>query len=306
MRLDRALTLYFARLLYGLSRRASGCGVPILMYHSISSAAEHGVTPYYRTVTTPEVFALQMRLLAESGYEVLTLSQALARLSASRRVEDGTHTGKPLNTSFKRAPVVVTFDDGFRDFYTTAFPIMERHGFKATVFLSTAFIGGRFLTGGECLGIREIQELSAQGIEFGSHTVNHPQLRDLARSEVLAELVVSKGEIENIVSQEVTSFSYPFQFPEEDRVFVRELGDLMTAAGYRSGVTTAIGTASRDDDPRFLKRLPVNGCDDAALLRAKLSGEYDWMHSVQLTSKHLRALGGKRTHGRVGRIIRGR
>ena len=82
--------------------------------------------------------------------------------------------GKPLAA---RA-VVITFDDGFRDFYTAAFPVMQEHQFTATVFLPTAFIGEdrRSFKGAECLTWEEVRRLRRAGVQFGSHTVNHPRL----------------------------------------------------------------------------------------------------------------------------------
>ena len=99
--------------------------VPILMYHSVSDAAEPGKNPYYQTVTSPRAFAQQMAFLAERGYTVLNLEEALDCVGG-RSCEK---------------PVVITFDDGFEDFYRNAFPILSEHGFSATMFLPTAHIG---------------------------------------------------------------------------------------------------------------------------------------------------------------------
>jgi peptidoglycan/xylan/chitin deacetylase (PgdA/CDA1 family) len=187
-----------------------------------------------------------------------------------------------------RRQVVVTFDDGFRDFYTTAYPILEKFGLKATVFLSSGLIGKTFLTGRECLNEEEILELVARGIEFGSHTVNHPQLKSLSRDEIIYELADSKKMIEGITGSQVSLFSYPYRFPEEDGAFIRNLGSLLIEAGYSAGVTTSIGLSSVSNKALFLRRLPINDCDDRKLFRAKLEGGYDWLYSGQLTYKKLR------------------
>ncbi len=74
--------------------------------------------------------------------------------------------------------MVITFDDGFADFYTNAFPLLNRYGFSATVYLPTAYIGksAREFKGVECLTWDQVRALDRAGVEFGSHTVSHPQL----------------------------------------------------------------------------------------------------------------------------------
>lgn len=276
-RLDRWLTLSVAAPLHGGHGVPRVGAIPILMYHSIAEDVDGDVGPYYRTVTRPATFRRQMALLRQLGFQGLTLSQAL-RL---REAGDG--------PSGPRRPVVITFDDGFQDVISTAFPALQAEGFNATVFLSTAHLGTRFLNGRPCLRCGEVRELARQGVEFGSHTVHHPQLANLPMDAVSRELVVSKRRIEDLIGAEVASFSYPYRFPEEDRRFVRSLGALLNEHGYRAGVTTSIGVSGPRHDSLFQPRLPVNDGDDHALLEAKLAGAYDWLHGAQLASKRLRA-----------------
>ena len=91
--------------------------------------------------------------------------------------------------------VVLTFDDGYRDFYTEAFPVLRSYGFTATVFLPTAYIDGKRpgLRDKEHLTWDHARELSAAGISFGSHTVNHPELRELGWSEIEFETPPLQG-----------------------------------------------------------------------------------------------------------------
>lgn len=293
MRLDRFLTQYIFVPLKGLSRGTYGLEIPILMYHSIAMDVDDNVHPYYRTVTTPETFEMHMEFLSQSGYEVLTLSEAVLLLQgvSDQRIQQ-TLLASELRKSPDplRRPVVVTFDDGFRDFYTIAFPILEKFGFKATVFLTSGLIDRAFLNGRECLRAGEIRELAEKGIEFGSHTVNHPQLNRLSSLEIAHELAGSKVSIENITGSKVSLFSYPYRFPEEDEEFTRKLSDLLIEQGYSAGVTTVIGLSRSGDTPLFLRRLPINDCDDRQFLRAKLDGGYDWLQKCQLTYKRLRAM----------------
>jgi peptidoglycan/xylan/chitin deacetylase (PgdA/CDA1 family) len=246
------------------------------MYHAISDDGE-SVHPYYRTNTSPSVFALQMQQLRELGYSTISLDEAVKTIKADR-VSDG------------RA-VVITFDDGYRDFYTYAAPVLTACGFTATMFVPTAHINDvatRF-KGRDCLTWSEIQELQSLGMQFGSHTVSHPQLHDLEDSQVEREVAESKDAMEQRLGRGVESFAYPYAFPETDKVFVGKLRRWLIAAGYRNGVCTMIGRADASNNPLFLKRLPVNSCDDHELFAAKLAGAYDWLARPQYVLKRFKA-----------------
>ena len=97
------------------------------MYHSISEEIEDLVRPYYRVTTSPRRFAMHMRWLKDNHYDVISLSDAVDRLAAGKLGSDRS--------------VVLTFDDGFQAFQTAAWPVLQTLGFRATVFLPTAFIG---------------------------------------------------------------------------------------------------------------------------------------------------------------------
>lgn len=292
MRIDRFFTLYFSRPAMRLFCRSNVMQIPILMYHSISNHLDDHLHPYYRTVTTPERFEQQMFFLSQSGYRVLTLSEAVRLLQekSSSNISSLKKPTPPISLNFERPLVVISFDDGLQDFYSTAYPILDRFGFKATVFLTSSLINKNFLTGRECLREIEIRELAAKGIEFGSHTVSHPQLKGLSRNEIVHELANSKKMIEDIIGFPVSLFSYPYRFPEEAQIFTQMFGMLLVNQGYSVGVTTIIGTAKTKDNPLFLKRLPVNDCDDIRFFQAKLEGAYDWLHTVQLIYKKFRAM----------------
>jgi peptidoglycan/xylan/chitin deacetylase (PgdA/CDA1 family) len=268
LRLDRFMTLYYFRPLRELGS-GKGTAIPILMYHSISEAHE-AAHPYYRVNTSPKMFADQMRFLAAQGYRTITLQELT--------------NNEPVGKS-----VVITFDDGFSDFYFNANPILKEHGFRATVFLVTASVGESF-NGRRCLDWGQIRELYAAGVTFGSHSHTHRQLRYLDRSAIVEELRRSKGTIEDKLGCAVIDFSYPYRFPEENREFKGLISEELTNAGYARCVTTIIGRYRSGDDPMLIKRLPVNSSDDASFLDAKLNGSYDWLHVAQVAIKRLRGL----------------
>jgi len=273
-RFDRMATLCLSFPLARLLGPREGTRVPILMYHSISDNLFGMSHPYYHINTTPEVFSQQIRWLRYAGYRTIEL----------REVWTGLQGGKDMSKT-----VVITFDDGYRDFYTEGFEVMKQCGFSATIFLATDRIQDtsfRF-EGADYLTWKEVRELHAEGISFGSHTVTHPDLRSLGPDQIEYELGRSKEVIEQQLGAPVESFSYPFAFPEEDQSFARFLEGLMENLGYDAGVSTILGRARRKNNRFFLPRLPVNSWDDAHLMRAKLEGGYDWLHWPQLLKKSI-------------------
>jgi len=275
-RLDRLATLYFVSPLRRLLSDR-GSSIPILMYHSILEDDESGVHGYYRTATSPKAFAQQMEQLHQAGYRTCSLAEAVAQL--------GSESGIGAKS------VVITFDDGYRDFYLNAFPVLSRFGQKATMFLPTAYIGESPIEfkGKECLTWAEVRELEKHGILFGSHTVTHPQLATLDRRAIEKEIVDSKKAIEEKTGSVVHSFAYPYAFPQSNGEFKGMLRELLQGAGYRNGVCTMVGRAGCRSEPLFMERLPINSLDDEALLEAKLTGGYDWVSRPQSASKALHA-----------------
>ena len=276
---DRFLTLYFFGPISHLSKPKGG-RIPILMYHSISDDPEAGY-PYYWINTSPRRFAEHMRFLSDNQYKIISFSDAAGMIGSSGAAQES------ITSSFHPAVearyVVLTFDDGYQDFYTEAFPILKRYGFTATVFLPTGFIAEETLLfkGKKCLRWGEVCELASSGVQFGSHTVNHSELRNLTWDKVEYEVRKSKEVLEDRVGLAMDSFSYPYAFPEEDRRFTTRFRNLLMESGYANGATTIIGTARKGNDRLFLKRIPTNSNDDLVLLQAKLDGGYDWVKEIQ-------------------------
>jgi hypothetical protein len=110
-------------------------------------------------------------------------------------------------------------------------------------------------------------------------------LHDVDDEQLKFELRASKEDIEQRTGVGVSSFCYPYAFPEHDQSFCRRLREVLRLCGYTAGVSTIVGTLRARDEVFWLPRLPVNECDDGRLLRAKIEGGYDWIHSLQYLSK---------------------
>lgn len=276
IRFDRTGTLYLAAPLLGVLARGREGKIPILMYHSVADEDESALQPYYWIATTPAQFLQQMTLLHERGYRTASLASAVGLLQDGRGTVERT--------------VVITFDDGYRNFCRHAFPVLERFGFTATMFLPTASIGDRpeVFNRRECMTWGDVRELRQRGISFGSHTVTHPQLHGLDPDRIREEVLRSRQTIEDKTGCAVDSFAYPYAFPQTDAAFKAMLRAILEESGYRYGVCTQIGRAGAASDPLFLERLPVNSADDPKLLQAKLAGAYDWVGGLQSLAKRVR------------------
>lgn len=173
----------------------------ILMYHQIGTYTPaqdpHGIS------VTPDAFAQQMAHLNDAGYSVVRLSEAVATLR-----NGGTLPSKA---------VAITFDDGYRDNYTHAWPVLKQYGFAATIYLVPAHIGGAAMWDGEVgaghplMNWDEIREMQGGLIEFGSHTRTHADLNAVTIEQARDEICTSKRLLEDGLGQPVTTLAYPYE-----------------------------------------------------------------------------------------------
>ncbi|HKV02154.1 MAG TPA: polysaccharide deacetylase family protein [Ktedonobacteraceae bacterium] len=169
-------------------------------------------------------------------------------------------------------PVVLTFDDGFADFFTEAFPILQQYNFVATLYVATGFIGStsRWLQReGEAtrpmLTWDQLTEISASGIECGGHSHRHHQLDTLPLAEARDEIARSKWLLEGHLGQEVSTFAYPHGYHSTTiKRLVRELG-------YTSACTVKNEVSSVATDPFAIARLTMGADTGLDALAALLS-----------------------------------
>lgn len=216
--------------------------VPILNYHRIAS---DGPASLARYCTTPEAFRAQMRWLRRHGYHAVT-SADLVRHIASRQ---------PL----RGRPVMLSFDDGYLDFHGAAWQILQAHDFTAEVFITTDHVGdaAQWDAGhgapAALMGWREIRDLAAEGIRFGSHMASHSHMNPLSSRAIVREAALSRALIERATGAPCLAVAAPFG--EASDRFVR----IARQCGYRLGVTVEPGFAHLDGDPLRLPRIEVLG-----------------------------------------------
>lgn len=223
----------------------------ILTYHKVGPKFDLGITHQSQSQ-----FYTQLKNLKDEGFSSFSLEQ-------------------PYNSE-KELPqksFAITFDDGYENIYTCAFPVLQELGYTATVFIVSGFIGkynswdfnfGR--KGFKHLGWEQIKEMVKYGISFGSHTVNHPDLSKLDRKYVEYELRNSKQTLEEKLGQEVKFLSYPFgkyNFSIQGEV---------KRAGYQNAFTLYPNGSAKIFDPFAIKRIGVYRFDTTLSLKIKLEG----------------------------------
>ncbi len=251
--------------------------VPILMYHSISCNAS---SRFRQFTVSPALFAEQMAYLHQQAYTPITVTQYV-RAQFQRETELPEH------------PIVLTFDDGFADFLTAALPVLTQYNFAATLYVSTAFVGGtsRWLRREEETGRlmltweqlaeisscgiecgahshnhRQLDIISSCGIECGAHSHNHRQLDTLPNPAAWDEIMQSKKLLEDHLRQEIFSFAYPFGYQSaQARQLVRE-------AGYTSACAVKHQMSSENDEAFSLARLMVSADTNMEEYVALLTG----------------------------------
>jgi len=222
--------------------RETTAQLPILMYHRIASEGPPALARYR---TSPEAFADQMRCLRRHGYHAVTSADIAHHLASGQ--------------SFRGRPVLITFDDSYRDFHDAAWPILRAHDFTAEVMVVTDLVGkaaewdAEYGPPAALMGWPEIQTLATEGVRFGSHMATHSHMVELASSEVALEAARSKALLERALGEPCLSIAAPFG--EASDRFVRIVRD----CGYKVGFTVDPGMTSLANDALRLPRIEVQG-----------------------------------------------
>lgn len=238
--------------------RPKKSGIPILMYHKVGAVPEK--SQLKKLWVTPQQFEGQLRYLSFSGYQ--TINFKLLKDFVQGKV------------SLPHQPVIITIDDGYENNYTDAFPLLKKFGFMATIFLVAETIGKTNLWHEPkteerlpMLNWEEILEMKKSGIEFGSHTLTHPNLEKCDQQKMNDEIKQSKKVLEEFLKEEVNVFSYPYgagAFSEKIRQVVKE-------AGYSFACAIRQGKAQiTPEDYYCLKRILVRGDDNLLDLKINL------------------------------------
>ena len=200
--------------------------VPVLNYHMVGDLNQ-------ALCISAANFEEQMKYLADNGYNTITPDQLMDHLKR----------GVPL----PEKPVMITFDDGYVDNYTIAYPILRKYGHKAVFFLIAGYINNdpRFMNW------QQVKEMSNNGMIMQSHTVHHVNLTKLSPEDALKELTESKEIIQREVGKPVRYLAYPTGATDKATV------QLVRKAGYRGAFSVRFGEAGPDSNLFSIERIPI-------------------------------------------------
>ncbi|WP_297433963.1 polysaccharide deacetylase family protein [uncultured Cetobacterium sp.] len=238
--------------------------MPVIMYHRvIKDESEKGVHGTYVTV---EQFEEQMKYLKKKGYETVTFKDMLNNRYKQRFDKD-------------KKWIMLTFDDGYKDNYENAFPILKKYQFKGIIYILDGIEYNKWDVDNPgnperkftLMNQDELLEMQNYGIEFGGHTSTHPRLAELSIEQVKSEIINSKSNIEKIVGRELLSFAYPYGSLNE------EVKRIPQEAGYKFAVATDSGSIVFSDDLFEIRRIGIFPTNNLFNFKRKVSGKYNFI-----------------------------
>lgn len=240
-----AACLLFCGAAYGMAeqwaRTFPESGVPVLMYHSISSKYDSSIC------VSEKQFRAQMEWLRDNGYHAVSIDEFYEALAE--------------NGALPEKPVLITFDDGFKDNYKAAWPILKEYSFTGTFFVVTGKIDSYNLDWDE------LKQLIEDGNSIGSHSVTHRDLSCLSAAQQEKELRESKRTLEEGLGTTIKAFCFPFGKYNKTTL------SLLPELGYSLSFTTRSGKVCFGDNEYLLKRVHVEGGMSMANFKKQVSYE---------------------------------
>ncbi len=221
-----ALLVFFS----WLTRTPAPQGVVILEYHHVSD--DVGEDGWAYTVP-PADFAQQLDYLQAEGYTTITMQDFMRARKGKQELPE--------------KPVVLTFDDGYEDNYTTLLPMLEERHMTAVVYMVTNSIGRKGY-----LSWNQLRDMQKRGIEIGSHTANHQPLTRLDREKQAEEMKLSKLLMEWNGLKTIYSFSYP------NGAYDEGMPELLQENEYLNAVTGDGGINTFKTNPYLLQRTNIS------------------------------------------------
>lgn len=211
--------------------------IPVLMYHEIADGSE----TRSRLAVAPTALAEQLAYLHDEGWTTISAGTLSAILRDDAVV-------LPERT------VVLSFDDGYENFYSRAMPLLAKYGFTATLFMTSGWVKEARPPGAgipPMLSWAQLSDVARAGIEVGAHSITHPELDQLTGRRLHDELFDSKKQLEDQLGLEVPGLAYPFGYSTSA---VRQLA---RKAGYTYGYVVGNRTAASESDIFAVPRLTV-------------------------------------------------
>jgi peptidoglycan/xylan/chitin deacetylase (PgdA/CDA1 family) len=220
--------------------------VPILVYHYVRDNPDPRDRIGFNLSVTPPDFAAQMAWLQDSGFHPIDFNDL--------------RTYFQTNAPLPSRPVVLTFDDGYADFYTAAFPVLQAHQFKAVSYVVPGFLGRR-----NYMSVDQVQVIDQSGVEVGAHTMHHVDLTKASPAGLVVEVQGSRSAVEQIVGHPVLDFCYPSGQYNAAVIAATQ------RAGFQSATTEVPGTSHTWADRLVWSRVRVNGGEKLEQFAASLA-----------------------------------
>ncbi|MFH1061524.1 MAG: polysaccharide deacetylase family protein [Candidatus Omnitrophota bacterium] len=223
--------------------------IPVLMYHSINTGAAGS-----RLIVEPDTFRKQMKFLKDKKFNCISLDAYVELLKSGK---------KP-----KSKAVVITFDDGYEDNYSQAFPVLKELSIPATIFIVTDWVGKKNM-----LTWSQLEEMEKNNlIEIGSHSVTHNMLTRMPKEAVIIEIEQSKQILEKALNVPINFFCYPTGAHSD---FIKELTKL---AGYKAACATSVDKRTALDDLFAIRRIRISqSADNLFVFKVQVSGYYNFL-----------------------------
>lgn len=214
--------------------------LPIIMYHYVEPVYDPSDKLGVSLTTTPEDFEAQLKALSEGGFTFYTVSDVPALMA------------RTITPADKR--VILSFDDGYADFYAYVFPLLKKYHVKATLYIITDVLGTS-----DYLTADQVRELARSGlVEIGDHTLTHPDLPTLSPAQQAAQILESKKKLEAIIGGPVATFAYPFGHYNDESI-------RLAGSGYIASVSVKPGRLQTPADIQLLRRLRPDSLKGASL-----------------------------------------
>jgi peptidoglycan/xylan/chitin deacetylase (PgdA/CDA1 family) len=224
----------------------------ILGYHGVAKCARKD-DPFLLSIA-PSKFRLQLEMMQAAGFRFVTVAE-LVRAAGGGTPPPGL--------------AAVSFDDAMRNALTTAMPILQELGIRASLYVPTDWLGGSnpWISGPDAaiLNADELRALATAGWELGAHTVTHPDLAALDYDGCTREIEGSSKALEQILGAPVETFAYPFG----------SYGPAAVAAARNAGLLAAVTTGSGSWEPYELTRAMIGAADPFPVVLLKMTDRYE-------------------------------
>lgn len=217
--------------------------VPILIYHYVEIVTDTNDTIRKSLAISPYIFKKQIKTLQDAGYTFITPSDISDTLDGKKILPE--------------KPIILSFDDGYRDFYTDVFPILKEEKIKSVLYVVPGFLDRI-----NYLYTKQLDEIVKSGtVEIGAHTMHHVYLKGGNKIIVEKEISESKKTLEDMYHISVVSFAYPYG------AFDTQAADMVKKAGFTTAVSTVTGNEVNQMNRYFLYRIHPGYTTGASLMQ---------------------------------------